>query len=231
MIKKGKEKKLAIAYRKRGLSYNEILRVVPVSKSTLSLWLRSVGLAKKQEQILTEKRRQAQVKAQQARRNKRINDTELIKSAAIRDIGKISRRELMLIGVALYWGEGTKQKDHCVSARVIFSNSDPFMIKVFLIWLKECCRIRSDNITFSIYLHESAIHRARKVREYWSKITACPVSKFGAIYLKKNKLRTKRKNVGESYFGLIKITVTKSTSLNRKISGWIQGIYNNCGVV
>jgi len=65
MISKIKEKRKSIELRKKGLSYNEILKVVPVAKSTLSVWLRGVGLAKKYEQKFTEKRQQAQIKAQQ----------------------------------------------------------------------------------------------------------------------------------------------------------------------
>ena len=56
MIEKTQEKQRAITLRKQGLSYNEILKKVPVSKSSLSLWLRSVGLAKEQKQRLTEKK-------------------------------------------------------------------------------------------------------------------------------------------------------------------------------
>ena len=41
------EKKKAIELRKQGLSYSEIRKIVTVAKSTLSLWLRSVGLAKR----------------------------------------------------------------------------------------------------------------------------------------------------------------------------------------
>ena len=52
MLAKIEEKQKAIALRKRGYSYSEILAEVPVAKSTLSLWLRSVGLAKKQKQLL-----------------------------------------------------------------------------------------------------------------------------------------------------------------------------------
>lgn len=55
MIQKIEEKKKAIELRKQGLSYREILEQIPVAKSSLSLWLRSVGLSKKQKQRLTEK--------------------------------------------------------------------------------------------------------------------------------------------------------------------------------
>ena len=49
-------KERAIKLRREGLSYSEILQKIPVAKSTLSLWLRSIGLSKKQVQRLTEKK-------------------------------------------------------------------------------------------------------------------------------------------------------------------------------
>ncbi|MDD3728951.1 MAG: hypothetical protein PHH50_01355 [Candidatus Pacebacteria bacterium] len=55
MTQKIKEKEKAIKLRKKGLSYNDILKEIPVAKSTLSLWLRDVGLSKRQRQKLTEK--------------------------------------------------------------------------------------------------------------------------------------------------------------------------------
>ncbi len=51
MIPKKEERKKAIQLRKKGLSYSKILKQVPVAKSTLSLWLRSVGLTKRQKKI------------------------------------------------------------------------------------------------------------------------------------------------------------------------------------
>jgi hypothetical protein len=50
------EKEKAIDLRKKGLSYNEILKKVPVAKSTLSLWFRDIGLAVRQRQRLTAKK-------------------------------------------------------------------------------------------------------------------------------------------------------------------------------
>jgi hypothetical protein len=49
MIPKFTEKEKAIKLRKSGATYSEVLREVPVSKSTLSLWLRDVGLSKTQK--------------------------------------------------------------------------------------------------------------------------------------------------------------------------------------
>ncbi len=135
------------------------------------------------------------------------------------------------MGAALYWAEGTKQKEHNVSQRVKFSNSDPRMIRVFLQWLQRACRIPKEDVSFRISLHETATDRLNEIQRYWANITESPLDLFKKIDWKRNKINTKRKNIGEKYFGLLDIYVRKSTNLNRKIAGWIEGICKNCGVV
>ncbi|NCN99787.1 helix-turn-helix domain-containing protein [Candidatus Falkowbacteria bacterium] len=228
---KAADKLKAIKLRKEGHSYSEILREVHVTKSTLSLWLRKIGLSRAQRQRLTDKKMAAMRRGWEKRRQTRILLTARIKNKAHLEIGKVNKRELWLLGAALYWAEGSKQKEHCVSTRVIFSNSDPFMIKVFLVWLQECCHVNSEDILFSIYFHESALHEKQKIQQYWSQVTGFSIFKFKQIFLKRHKVNTNRKNIGKDYFGLLKIIVKKSTNLNRKISGWVEGIYDNCGIV
>ena len=232
MILKLREKEKAIKLRRRGFSYSEILKEVPVAKSTLSLWLRSVGLAKEQKQRLTEKRLAALLRGAYAKRNYRLVITEEIKNKARREVGKLSNREVWLIGIALYWAEGHKEK--IKSSNVRFTNSDPQMIKLFLRWLQKICKISKKDIFCEIYLHETATKREQEIRKYWSKITNFPLVQFQKIRWKKNKINTKRKNIGKDYRGLLRITVRKSTNLNRKITGWIEGICKKvlrCGVV
>ncbi|MEK7128998.1 MAG: hypothetical protein AAB858_01485 [Patescibacteria group bacterium] len=226
-----KLKEKAVKFRKQGLSYSEILKQIPVAKSTLSLWLKSVNLSNKQSQRLAEKRLVGARLGAIAKKNQRIEKVKLIKNAAISEIKTISNREIWFIGIALYWAEGSKQKEHNISQRVAFSNSDPLMIKLFLKWLKEIIKISDSDMYFEIYTHENLKNTISQAVKYWSKITNSPKHKFNRIYYKKNKIKTKRKNIGAGYYGLLRICVKKSTNLNRKISGWIDGIIQNCGVV
>lgn len=224
-------KEKAINLRKRGFSYSEILIQIPVAKSTLSLWLRSVGLSKKQKQRLTEKKLASAKRGGEARQQQRILLTEKIQKRAKSEIDKISKRELWLIGISLYWAEGAKQKEHNISQKVAFSNGDPLMIKLFLKWLKEIVKISDSDIFFEIYTHKNSKNKINQIIKYWSKITNVPEYEFNHIYYKTNKIKTKRKNIGINYYGLLRVCVKKSTNLNRKISGWIDGIIQNCGVV
>ncbi len=225
MIEKLQEKQKAIGLRKRGLSYSEILRHITVSKSTLSLWLRSVGLSQRQKQRLTEKKLESMQRGWIACRNKRIKITEIIKNNAKKDLGKISKRDLWLIGIALYWAEGRKEKNRGVDVGLI--NSDEKLIKAYLKWLQEICNIKGNEIHFRIYLHETSRHRLQEVREFWASKTRFPINKFEKVSWKKHRIKTLRKNVGKNYFGLLSVRVEKSTNFNRKIQGWIEGILEN----
>lgn len=218
----------AIALRKKGWSYSEILKRVPVAKSTLSLWLRGVNLSKKQKQKLTRKKLKAAHRGGKVKKNKRIALTKKIKKQARDEIGGFNKRDLWLVGIALYWAEGSKQKENNPSQGLVFSNSDPLMLKVFLKWLLSCLKIKKNDIKFEIYLNKNFLMNLHSIKRFWSGETGFPIERFSKIYFKKNKINNKKK-FNLNYFGLIRIKVKNSTNLNRRISGWIEGICNNAG--
>ncbi len=224
MIPKLKEREAAITLRREGFSYREILQKVPVAKSSLSLWLHNVGLSENQKQRLTEKKLASMKRGAEAKRKKRIEETEKIYQTTDKEIQIISRRELWLMGIMLYWGEGQKQKEWNVAAGVKFTNSDPRMVRFFYAWLINICKIPTENIKFEIYIHEKSANDLENVRGYWAEILQLPLILFWTVYLKKGTLATKRHNIGRNYYGLLAIRVKKSTNLNRKIEGWIKGI-------
>ena len=229
MQAKTEQKNKAIELRKQGFSYSEILKEIPVAKSSLSLWLKNVKLANSQKQRLTDKKLASALRGSQKRKTDRIKITKEIKDKAQKEIGSLTKRELWLIGVSLYWAEGAKEKNHSVGIK--FSNSDPLMIKLFVKWLLDICEISRDDIYFEIYLHECEKARVAEVTKYWNNITGFSIEHFRKIRWKKNKIKTKRQNIGAKYFGLVNINVKRGTSLNRKIQGWVSGICKYCEIV
>src|SRR3989344_1139688 len=199
MAIKESEKTKAIELRKKGFSYVEILKSVPVAKSTLSLWLRSVGLSKKQKQKLTEKKLASMERGWLKWKQKRVDFVEKTKAQARADVKNISARELWLIGVALYWAEGAK--------------------------------VNEEDLVYEIYIHENSKNNLDKVKKYWAEKLKIGINKLDRVYFKRNKIKTNRKNISDNYFGLVRIRVRKSSTLNRKITGWVEGITNYCGIV
>lgn len=230
MIEKTNLKNKAIKLREEGKTYSEILEKVPVAKSTLSLWLREVGLSKPQKQRITKKRIEASLRGAKKRKDQRIELTKAIYEKAEKEIGKISKRELWLIGIALYWAEGSKEKENKPGSCVGFGNTDPHMIFLFLKWLMEICGLEKRDIKLNLYIHENNRHRTEEVLKYWIVWTGFP--KINNVYYKKHNIKTLRKNIGKDYFGLLDIRVKASSKLVRKIRGWTRGINKNyCQIV
>lgn len=227
-LMKVEERRNAIRMRRHGKTYAEILARIPVAKSTLSLWLRSVHLARRQKQQLTKKRRLAGLRGALARRRDRLAEVHSYIGQGRRAVGTLSNRELWLIGVALYWAEGSKQHESTPSAGVMFGNSDVRMIRIFLYWLRQLDILDSE-IYFELYVHENRISEVDSFRSWWSRKLGVRMSRVDRVYLKRHRPLTNRMNTGDLYRGLLRIKVSRSTTLNRKINGWIEGIVASLG--
>ena len=166
-----------------------------------------------------------------AKRKQRIEKTEKIKKGAISEIKQVGDRDLFYMGIMLYWAEGAKSRGTNISQGVDFSNSDPDMCKFFVNWIQTSLKIKSERIGFCIYIHESQKNKFDEALNYWSNIVGFPKEKFNktcftkTVYPRKHK----REDTG-NYYGQLRIKVRKSTDLNRKITGWIEGICLRCGV-
>ena len=89
MIKKIQEKQNAIALRKQGKTYSEILNMIPVAKSTLGLWLKEARLSKSENQKFTEAKRLASLRGGQAKKKQRVDKQNKIFSQANLEIFNI----------------------------------------------------------------------------------------------------------------------------------------------
>lgn len=214
---------IAIDMRKRGMSYSEIENRIHVPKSTLAYWLRGVKLTPEQEKKLSEKR----VKVAKANAEKRTNKTkkkvfEIISESA-RDIQSISKKELWLAGIILYWKNGNTAD---LKKGVHFSSNDPGQLKLFLKWLQEIGGISESDIKIDTFTTPES-KRGKKVFsdqeeviKYWIGKTGFPRRSFTNIY------GTAVTKSGNKKFspGFLKIRVSASSMLARQIAGWIDGI-------
>ncbi len=219
-MSKQSAKEKAVVLRKAGKTYSEILKEIPVAKSTLSLWLRDVGLAKAQKQNITQKRLDAALRGALKRKTDRIALTEKIKKEAAIEIGKLDKKVFWLVGAALYWAEGNKQKEHNIASGVKFCNSDPLMAKYYHNWLIEYCGVTKENIQFEVYIHEGC--DIVGAVDYWRKIIPISLDVPIPVRIKKGNTASYRKNKGKDYYGVVRMTVRRSTNLNRKIMGWTE---------
>src|SRR3989338_8954178 len=104
-------KNLAMSLRRGGYSYSEIQKFVSVPKATLSYWFKDIKLSEPQLARLEKKRNEAIQQGAQVR-SKRVSDAiEKIEKLSAKDIKDISKRELWLMGIILYWRERVSDRD------------------------------------------------------------------------------------------------------------------------
>ncbi|NWF28101.1 hypothetical protein HW130_17820 [Streptomyces sp. PKU-EA00015] len=205
--------------RLQGMTYDQIQVELGCSKSSISLWVRD--LPKPERKRSREEASAIARRGWEVTLRRREAERRETKSRAALDIGALSERELLLVGAALYWAEGTKDKPYARRERVTFVNSDPRMIQVFIAWL-DLVGIERERLRFHVMIHESADVTAAE--QYWANLIGAYPAAFGKTTLKRHNPTTVRKNTGEDYRGCLVIHVQRSADLYRRIEGWWCGI-------
>lgn len=207
--------------REQGLTYNEIVAQLGVSKSSVSLWVRDLprpGRLSYQEwrQRSAEGRR----KYWDERRPLLEAAREAVRGGAAAEVGRLSGRETIIAGAIAYWCEGAKSKPYRRQDRVVFTNSDPGLVAFFLRFL-DVAGVNRSTLVFRVQIHENA--DIDTAHEFWRKVAGAGPEQFRKPSLKRHNPGTIRKNAGSDYHGCLRIEVRRSALLYRRIEGWARG--------
>ncbi|MYT23446.1 hypothetical protein GTW69_24700 [Streptomyces sp. SID7760] len=205
--------------RLQGMTYDRIQVELGCSKSSISLWVRDLPRP--------ERRRSPEEASAVAKRGwertLQLRETERCrtKREAATEIGSLSERELFILGVGLYWSEGSKDKPYERRERAVFVNSDPGMISVYLAWLR-LLGVDEDRVRYFLMIHESA--DVAGAERFWAEHVGADSSRFTKTTLKRHNPTSRRRNTGETYRGCLAVRVLKSADLYRRVEGWWCGI-------
>ncbi|AZM64706.1 MULTISPECIES: hypothetical protein [unclassified Streptomyces] len=205
--------------RLQGWTYDRIQVELGCSKSSISLWVRD--LPKPERRDPSEQARLANRKRWEHELAVREEQRGRTKAAAAEEIGSMSDRDLLLTGVALYWAEGAKDKPYARRENVLFVNSDPGVIKLYLAWL-DLLGVERERLRYRVMIHMTADVEGAK--RYWADLAGVDVSQFQKTTIKKHNPTTVRKNVGDTYRGCLVIRVSQGADLYRRIEGWWTGM-------
>lgn len=214
------EKLKAQELRKKGLSYGEIRQQIHVSKDTLSRWCQDIVLTKIQkERLLVNKifgQKKGSLIAADNKRRARLIRTKNIFRDAKKELGRMSKRDRFITGIALYAGEGYK-----TDGKGGFTNSDPILIGFMIKWFQEFCDIPLPKIRGAIWIHDNLDIVVAK--GFWSKLTGIPETQFHKTYIAINKKDSRkiRKNIHQ--YGVFAIKFSDSAT-HRRIMGWISAL-------
>lgn len=219
---KSLEKLHAIKLRSTGKSIKWIANKLNVSPGSVSLWCRDVKLSKQQIDLLEKQGRDPlygrRLEYSQEQQRIRVEKTERLLREGLVEVGTLSKRELLLVGTALYWAEGYKK-----DSQVGLGSSDPSMMKLYVKWLNECFGYSLDDLLFRVTFNESHKYREQLIIEYWANLFLLPVNRFQKPFYQKAVWKKIYDNPN-NYYGVLRIRVRKSSDLLRKIKGNIEGL-------
>jgi hypothetical protein len=208
------DKARAIELRRQGLSYREILALLPISKSSLSEWVRDLPLTQEEKKYLKGRTdinvSRGRIKAATALRRRRIDrDAVLFEEAKI-EFGRYVSEPFFLVGISLYWAEGTKRGNS-----FHFINSDLDMISTMVTWIEGYLLVPKNKISLRLFIHKPFAHE--RFEEYWAKHTGISVSNFKKTIYKLSNSGIKKR---PQYKGCVRIELPNSTKYLRKMSYW-----------
>lgn len=162
------EQERARELRALGWTLLDIAIELGVAKSSVSLWVRDVEFDPRPR--VRGRRREPN-----ALQRRKADEIERLLAEGRERIGELNDRDLLIAGVALYAGEGSK-----TDGELRFANSDPRMIALFCVWLRRFFDLDESRLRVRLYLHEGLdLDEASK---FWSDLTAIPRSQFGKPY-------------------------------------------------
>jgi hypothetical protein len=209
------EKEEAIRLRKKGLSYNEILKDVPVAKSTLSVWLQKMPLTDVEKAVLKRRKESnisiGRIRAASALHTLRIARDEILRETSQVEFEKYAKDPFFYVGLSLYWAEGTKR-----NSLFSFTNSDSDMTLVMLAWIDRFFGIPRKDVRARLYIHKPYAHE--NCEGQWSQAIGIPMSNFRKTVYKPTGLLVKKR---PSYIGCLRIELG-GVSYLRKYLFWQQ---------
>lgn len=217
------DKEVAIRLRSKGKSYNEISVMLNVPKSTLSYWFANARFSKEIKKQLVSKAKKKWA-ANITRYNKQraaimLKRAETIQETESKKINSISTKELWFIGTALYWAEGNKRERW----RLKFTNSDPDMIKIMMLYFRKICKVKEEKFRLSLQIHPNISEKPTK--EYWHKLTNIPKSQFQKTQTAISKSSKNKRGPMRLPHGTLAVSISDVNTTN-KVKGWIRGLAN-----
>ncbi len=175
-------KQKALEMRAKEMSYSQIKSLLGLSKSTLNAWLKDMPLSKQ---------RIDQLRGHSAQRIERFRNTMAVKQSVkkqiaykevSKDIGELSKREVFLSGLFLYWAEGGKTK----SSTIVLTNTNPTMLNFYIHWLS-LLGVSKDKLKINLHLYSDMC--VDKEITFWSRTLGVSKSQFRKPYVKKSLLK------------------------------------------
>ena len=196
--------------RRLGLSYGEIMDLIPVKKSTLATWCRDVRLTDEQVRAIRERTGSREGIPRDTNR-KRRTEISLVRIAALSRTPELMTDPLWVAGAVLYWAEGAKTRNHLEMA-----NADPRALRLFILWIRTYL---DPDAVFSLQLHLHEGNDEGEARSYWRAETGLMTGNFHKTFIKPKGTGHRKNNLRH---GVCTVKMRRCSNAWQRTTVWIE---------
>lgn len=197
-----------------------IRKELDIPLGTLSSWFKNKPF--KPNEVVLARIKSGQYSYGERRRQERLAETANLLQVGRQEVGRLSKRDIWMIGLGLWVGEGSKTTE-----QIRLANSDPKVVTLWVRWLQEICGVKEENIFLTLHIYEDVDET--ECKQYWREIIGLHSVRFGKTQVdsRKNKSLTKK---GSLPYGTVHVSVRslgdsqKGVQLYRRFKGWVSAI-------
>jgi hypothetical protein len=119
-------------------------------------------------------------------------------------------------GCMLFWAEGSHHRN-----TVVFTNSDPEMVRYFVAFLRCSFRLRDDAFTVNCNLFADHIERQQEIEQFWLETLGLPAARLRKSTVNVYSKHSQKKRRNKLPYGTVRVCV-HSTRVVQSIYGSIQ---------
>ena len=208
----------ARALRRSGESVKGIAKRLCVSRSSACTWCKDIVLSVEQVARLVQREHDGRMigslRGAKTNKEKRLSAIADGYQEARSRIGRISDHNLLLIGAALYWAEGSRKG----RTKFDFANSDPRMVRLIIHWLQRCFGVRPEDFLPRIYINEVHQDRELVVRKHWARLLRV----HGSVFRRTIYIHAQAKKIYENHdthFGTLHLRLRRSAHVTYRVFG------------
>lgn len=205
---------MARKLRAEGKSVREIERTLLVARSSVSRWVRDIELTPEQERRLHAYHRGDRLNVAR-RKSERAREQRAAWQAEGRSRAR-ERDRIHMAGCMLYWAEGSRTRNS-----VLFTNSDPSMVRFFLDFLDQAIGAQRDAVRIDINLFVDHAAQQRVIEDHWLTSLALPSTCLRAATVNAYSRYSSRKRMNRLPYGTCRLCL-HSTHVVQHIYGAIQ---------
>jgi hypothetical protein len=203
--------------RRLGMSYGEIMALIPVKKSTLATWCRDVPLTELQIEAIKERTGSVKGIPRDTQR-KRREEIGRIRSSAKAEARWLIEDSIWSAGVALYWGEGFKTQ-----GQLGMANADPDALRFFMKW---AVMYHDHDAEFRAKINLHADNDEAAARNWWSAELELPLTDFIKTFVKPDGTGHRKNHLER---GVCMVRLRKSADAFHRTLAWIEFLQEKLG--